>query len=228
MQMKNRNTKWAEYAAAVLAVLVMLALLIWILRDPDGVTDWLMGHMPAYPAMQILVVLVLYFLQGIVPFFMYNIVVLISGMLFSFPVAMAVNCAGTIACMIGPYFAGKYLRLPSLQAKVEQNRLLRRFTQSHTGSQFLLSYLLRAIGLSNTILGVFFGSLDMPFREFLLSGLLGVLPSMVCFSILGSTKSLRSPALWITVGIHLVIFLSAILYFKRKERRRPSAPTPQP
>lgn len=225
--MKTSKRKWLEYGAGILTVLVMAALLVLILRDPQGVTGWLLDHMPEPLILKILMVILLYFLQGIVPFFMYNIVVLISSMVFSFPVAMAVNCFGTMACMVGPYWVGKYLRLPALQRRVEENRLLRRFSQGHTGGQFLLSYLLRAIGLSNTVLGVFFGSMGMPFWDFLVSGLLGVLPAMVCFSILGNTKSLRSPALWITLGIHLLIFLSAVLYFKRKERGKPNEPAPQ-
>lgn len=228
MKTKQAKRKWLELSAAVAAALAMTAVLILILKNPDGITDWLMAHMPQAVALQVLVVLVLYFLQGLVPFFMYNIVVLISGLLFSFPMAMTVNCVGTIACMLGPYWVGKYLHVPWLERKVEENRLLNRFAKGHDGSQFLLSYLLRAIGMSNTILGLFFGSLDMRFRDFLISGLLGILPNMICFSILGSTKSLKSPALWVTVGIYVLIFLLALTYFKKKERSEqheaPAAP----
>lgn len=224
MKTKQAKHKWLELSAALAAALAMTAVLILILKNPDGITDWLLTHMPQAVALQVLIVLVLYFLQGLVPFFMYNIVVLISGLLFPFPMAMAINCVGTIACMIGPYWAGKYLRVPWLERKLAENRLLNRFAKGHNGSQFLLSYLLRAIGMSNTILGLFFGSLDMRFRDFLISGLLGILPNMICFSILGSTKSLKSPALWVTVGIYVLIFLLALAYFKKKGSAQHEAP----
>ena len=59
----------------------------------------------------------------------------------------------------------------------------------------------------------------MPLQDFLLSSLLGFLPGMLCSSILGSARSFRSPAFWITLGCNGLIFLGTLVYFKHKERR---------
>ncbi len=77
-------------------------------------------------------------------------------------------------------------------------------------------------GAADWLPGVFFSSPNIPLREFPLSAP----PGVAFFSILRSIGSLCFPALRITVGLHLVINLSAILYFKRKERRRLCAQTP--
>lgn len=217
--MSKTSRRCLELAAALLAGAVFLALLLLVLGNPQEFPDWLLLHMPEGLFPRILMVLALFALQGVVPFLMYHTVVLLSSMLFPFPVALAVNILGTLLCMVPPYLAGRYLKIPYLEQRVAENQLLRRFRRHHTGSRFLLSYLLRTLGLSNSMCSFFLGTLRMPLRDFLLSGLLGILPGMLCSSILGSVKSVRTPAFWITLGYHVLIFLAALIYFKQKERR---------
>lgn len=210
---------WLELAAALLAGSIFLVLLFLILRNPQEFPDWLLLHMPESLFPRILIVLTLFALQGVIPFLMYHTVVLLSSMLFPFRLALAVDTFGTMLCMIPPYLAGRYLRIPYLERRVEENQTLQRFRSHHTGSRFLLSYLLRTFGVSNSMCSFFLGSLKMPMWDYLLSGLLGILPGMLCSSILGSVKSFRSPAFWITLGCNVLIFLTALLYFRRKGRR---------
>ena len=217
--MSRTSRRCLELAAALLAGAVFLVLLLLVLRNPRQFPDWLLLHMPQELFLRIAIVLILFTLQGVVPFWMYHTVVLLSSMLFPFRLALAVNILGTMLCTIPPYCTGRYLHIPYLENRVQENRLLQRFRRSHTGSRFLLSYLLRTLGVSNSLCGIFLGSMRMPLQDFLLSSLLGILPGMLCSSILGSARSFRSPAFWITLGCNGLIFLGTLVYFKHKERR---------
>lgn len=212
----NRRSGKEILSMVVMAGLVALALFV-IFENREVTTEWLLSVLPEALGLRVAVVLLCFFLEGIIPFFSFNVIALASAMVFGTSVALAVNVAGALVSMVAPYFIGKYLGAPYVIRSFSQSPRLWQIYRNLDEISFVSSFVLRALGLSNIILGLLFGSLRMPFFSYLASGLLGMLPSLLCVTILGSQWDFSSPLLWGTLAINAAIVAGAYLYMRRRK-----------
>jgi uncharacterized membrane protein YdjX (TVP38/TMEM64 family) len=216
--MKNN---FKDYLPTAVAFVVTIVFFLFVCFNHKQTADALMAIMPQSPWVCAVIILFCYIIQGIIPFFAYNPIVLACGLLFRLPTALTLNTFGTIICLAVPYEVGKRTHSKWVQKLLAKNKVIQNFTSGTNESSFILSYILRVLGFSNTILGFLFGSGKMPIRVYLISGFLGVLPGMLCFTILGSSWNWKSPLLWIILAADLCIAATAFFLY-RKCRKIPT------
>ena len=74
--------------------------------------------------------------------------------------------------------------------------------------------------LSNDILGLFFGALGMNFWQYLASSFIGILPTMVLYTVLGNDLDPTSGPVLICLGVDLACIAAAWIVLSLRKNRK--------
>ena len=221
--MREKLQRIKPYLSSILTILFVFGCTIFVMCYHSQTTDFLLSFMPEGQWNRALLILLFYALQGVIPIILYNVVALASSMMLKLPLALTVNCVGTIIGMIIPYLLGKYLNRRQVDKILSKHKKLHQLCKEKSGKGFLFAYGLRVSGISNMLLGIFFGSTGMPLGQYLLSNFLGVLPIMLCLSIFGTQGNLRSLLFWIILAIDLLLTAAIFFIYRIFDRKKAQA-----
>ena len=138
------------------------------------------------------------------------------GLIFDLPAALAVNTLGSVVCISLPYLTGRGSDGVLVDALLARQPRMRAFYEANRRHLFLVSLVLRVANLSNDILGLVFGSLKMKYWEYLLSSLVGILPAMVLYTVLGNDLDPFSAPVLICFGVDVASIAAAFLLLRAR------------
>lgn len=199
---------------------MIAAAVIFVLKNGNITVDMLLSYTPENKWLAALIFLGLYALKSQTVIILYGVIAAAAGIVFDLPTALLVNLLGSVVCISVPYFLGRASDGVLLEGAFQKSRRLREAYQNNRDNTFLVSLLLRAMYLSNDLLGVFFGSLKVPYAEYLLSSLIGILPAMVLYTVLGSDLDPLSGPVLLAAGVNLLCFVSALLALRVRKKRK--------
>ena len=139
------------------------------------------------------------------------------GSIYPFWWAIVVNLAGIVVNMQIPYLLGRYAGGAFVERLVGKFPRLERLELFSKKSSFLFSFLVKFIGkIPHEITNALLGSLKVPYASYVIGGLLGLLPTMVATTLVGSSLADPwSPRFIISVvAVLLLLLLSYLLYRK--------------
>ena len=186
----------------------------------------LLQYQPKSKPMAALAMCALFLLKS-VDFLIYSgLLYSISGIIFPFPGAVAVNIVGMFIISVVPYFVGKSLGSPILKYIQGKYPKFREIEGVRSEGVFSLTLLLRCLALPYNIAGLYMGAREYSFRPYLLGSMLGLLPKMISYTLMGSSASdFRSPVFIGALAADLLLCVVAILIYRRirKQSRRRQA-----
>ena len=147
-----------------------------------------------------------------------------AGIMFPLWAALAINTAGLLIMAIPSYLFGHRFGTPVLDWM--KNRFPKLSILNTTGNGFFRTMLARMIGLQIIPVGLYFGAKRIDAGPYLAGSVVGLLPIMVCFTVMGTSASEPgSPAFLIALGVQIVcVAVSALLYaWARRHRRQPES-----
>ncbi|MCD7756485.1 MAG: VTT domain-containing protein [Firmicutes bacterium] len=222
----------AARIGCLLLICAVLALLFVISRDKLTVEQLLL-YTPSAPLAAAAVMLGLFGLKSFCMFLYCGLLYAACGVLFPLPGALAVNLAGTVIMITLPYLLGRRSGGAALERMVEKHPKLSLFMEFKDENPWFLSLFMRlASVLPSDLISIFLGAGGIPYGKYLLGSVLGMLPTIVAFTVMGmSVRDVTSPAFLIALGAEAaLVVLSAALYallHRRKQRRtaclRPAA-----
>ncbi len=206
----------------MLALLGGVILLCWINRDSTTVEN-IVNFAPENTAAAICIMLVLFALKGITVIVYGGILYAASGILFSLPVAICVNLAGTVLMTSVPFFIGKRAGSDLLDQLVRKNKRLELLRDAPKQNEFLFSFAVRMIGLlPGDLVGMYSGACGLTFGHYVCGTVAGMFPSIIAFSVMGvSAHDISSPVFLISVGSEILLMLlslSAYLLWRKKHK----------
>lgn len=218
-----RGKNALRYLPALLMLLCMLTAAVYILLcgapDTDAVLAFIRGH----AALTVLILLALFALKGVSAFLLYSVLTTVTGLLFDLVPALLINLLGTVICVTIPYLAGKAAKREEVLDRIKGNKKLQKYYTDGAMGLFPLCFVLRTVGVQSEVLGLLFGSLGMPYLPFLLASLLGMLSTLVSYTVLGMTVSRLSPVSLIFFGIDAAILVvTVVLYRKELKKKNPA------
>ncbi|MPM71810.1 hypothetical protein SDC9_118781 [bioreactor metagenome] len=163
----------------------------------------------------VIIILFLYGLKGIVAVIWYAALVALSGYVFEFPFALAINSVGTVLCLSVSYLVGYFTKSDSVRAIITRNKRINKYFNKYETNSFIISYLLHAMGLSTEALGIMFGFMKMPYVSYVASSFIAIAPGMVCITLFGERPDFTSPAFWIAVAVEATVIISAYISSKK-------------
>ena len=227
MQGQNGSREKAKRGAAVLeiigAVIGVCALLLvcWVFRDRIT-ADQIVAHTPANQAAAVLLMLFLFAIKSCCVLIYCGILYAASGRLFSLPLAIGVNLLGTVVMTSVPYVLGRKAGSRYVARLTDKHPSLRILNESGGISAFL-SLMVRLTGiLPSDLVSAFFGATKMPYGKYICTTVIGFVPMIIAFSVMGmSIHDVTSPAFIISVCVQLgTMMLSCVIYaFSRRKKR---------
>ena len=199
----------------LLPLLVMLliaggAVVFILTRGSIGVQE-LLAWSPENKWLAALAALAAYALKSQTVVVPYALIATAVGLIFDLPAALAVNTLGSVVCISLPYLTGRGSDGVLVDALLARQPRMRAFYEANRRHLFLVSLVLRVANLSNDILGLVFGSLKMKYWEYLLSSLVGIVPAMVLYTVLGNDLDPFSAPVLICFGVDVASIAAAFL-----------------
>ncbi len=167
-----------------------------------------------------LLILILFALKTFVMILPYNAIYLLSGVMFSLPVAFLVNVAGTVVQLTLSYYKGKHFQsmVPMFLHKFRRlNHVLER-----DGGNLMLLFGLRVVPFFplNTV-SELYGNGNCGFLQFIVVSIVGLIPKLVGYTLIGkSVFNPSSPLFWIPFAMLIIISGIAVYFFDRFIQRR--------
>ena len=211
---------WRNIVKIICGCLWFLAILFCLVYRDRITVDFILGWIPRNSWVAALVIIGLFAGKSFSIFIYTGILYAVSGAVFSLPIALTVNFIGTTVMLMLPYFMGKAAGsdgMEALAAKYPKIKLLQGFPSE---SRFFLCFIARIVGiLPVDVVSFYFGSVRTGVWTYLLGSLLGILPSLCTFTIMGmKVNDPGSPefliSLIVEVAINLISLIIYLLYRK--------------
>ncbi|MBR2023300.1 MAG: TVP38/TMEM64 family protein [Clostridia bacterium] len=219
----EKREKWqiALWGVGFTAFCVVGFVLFFRLKDKLTL-EGLVNVTPAGGVFAVVFVLLLYALKSFLFFIYGGLLYALCGVLFPFSLALLVNLLGSVLMITLPYVVGRRAggkALAWLSKKYPKTQSLLHFPHK---KQTLTCFILRLVGkLPGDLVSVYLGASGIAYGKYLLGSLLGFLPSLLAFTVMGdNVHSPTSPAFIISVAVEVLFIVIAVVWQVRKTKRK--------
>ena len=171
----------------------------------------------------VILVIALFLLKGCSAVILYNPLIITVSLIFPLWEALFLNAVGTALTLSVSYLIGRYTGTEKLEAYLSRYSRFRKYFTVTRKYGFVFCFAIHLIGLSMEVLGVIFGMLRIGFFRYLSSSWLGIIPGMICFTLMGNTWDLRSPVFWTVLAVDLILIAFGLIYTRKKAAEEPAA-----
>lgn len=220
-QSRKRRAFQNFRVAVPLAFWAALIAVCFVFRDKITV-DTIVCYAPEQALPAVLVLLMLYALKSVSIVIYSGILNIAGGIMFPLSLALPVNILGTAIIVAIPFVMGRKMGSGALERLIQRHPKLHILTEFPQKNAFLTSLFIRLLGvLPSDLVGIYLGASGIGFKEYLLGSVLGMLPSVCAFTVMGS--SIHAPGS-IQFIISLVCelccgVLSVLLFFLLKRKK---------
>ena len=220
-------TKKQKFIWGVILVAAWCLIGLIFYKTNGGLTvEQLVTYKPKNPVAAALAMLGLFALKS-VDFIMHSgVLYAASGVMFPLPVALALNIVGAVVMVTPCYFIGRALGTPILEELRKKYPRLNDFVSRPLGGELVLSLLMRSSGLSLHVGSLYLGAAQTDFGKYLLGSVLGLLPIMIPFTIMGTSANDPSSPVFLTafaVKIGFSVLSLLIAFFLRRRDKQTNA-----
>ena len=227
----KQQVVWTNKQKIIWGIILIIAwclIGLIIYKTNGGLTvEQLVTYKPKNPILAALAMLGLFALKS-VDFIMHSgVLYAASGVMFPLPAALALNIVGAAIMVTPVYFIGRALGAPILEELKKKYPKLNNFVSQPLGGELVLSLLLRSSGLSLHVGSLYLGAAQTDFGKYLLGSVLGLLPIIIPFTIMGtSANDPKSPvfvtAFAVKITFSLISLLIAFIIQKRAQQKNES------
>ncbi len=218
------------YQKALRAIRTVFLALIWgaiiiaCLTHLDAFSaEGIANFTPEDPWLAAVVMLALFALKSLSVVVYCGLLYGASGILFPLPVAIAVNMLGSLIMVSIPYLIGRRAGASAVEAiRIRYPRTERLYAQRQK-NDFFFSFAARMAGLPCDVVSLYIGAINVGYAKYLSGSLLGLLPPMVTFPVMGmSVQDVGSPEFMIALGVEAgYLLLSALILALRRRKASP-------
>ena len=194
-----------------------ISLLILFLKNRGGLSvEDILRYQPESKTKAILIMQGLFALKSVDFLLHSGVLYAADGVMFSLPAAIAINLLGAAVMVTPPFFIGRTIGQPML------DELSRQIAAIPEKSELAVNILLRTTGLPLLPAALYVGAAKGRYAPYLFGSLLGLLPTLIAYTVMGVGIGDRSsPVFWIAFGSlgcvnAASIVLSACLLKKHK------------
>ena len=213
---KKYKLLWGLFLLAAWSTVIIL-----FVRHNGGFSaQELARYKPERPFVSCLVMLGLFALKSVDFLIHSGVLYAADGIMFPLPAALLLNLVGIVITVTPTYFLGKLWGPPVIEALCRKYPKLHAFTDDKKGGSLLVSILMRTVGLPIQVGSVYMGAADYHFGRFLLGSVIGLLPVMIPYTVLGeSAGKSGSPAFIIAVGTEIFLHFASVFILALKAKQ---------
>lgn len=206
-----------------LAVCFWIVLLLVLLLHRDQLTvENIVSFSPQNTFFAAMILLGLYVVKGFTMLVNGYILYGAAGIMFTPPLAVGVTIVGSIIMLTIPYWLGRRGGTEKLEALTVKYKKLESLTNLQKHNEIIFPFLLRILGvLPCEVVSLYLGASRVDYGKYLLGSLLGLLPSIIAFAIMGEYVSdPGSPQFLLSAAIWLVGGCSGLILSYRGKRKK--------
>ena len=202
------------------------ALIALCIHNRERLTlDALVERTPSNSLLAALVMLALFAVKSLTVVIYGSLLYAASGMLFPLPTALLINLLGTVVMISLPYLIGTRAGSERVRRLLQAHPRVEMLREFQTQNSLFFAFITRLIGFfPSDLVGVAMGASGIRYRSYLLGSLMGLLPSMLTFSVMGvHARDVRSPEFLLSMGLQAALtLLSTVFYlvYRKKHRSR--------
>ena len=206
--------------AAPFLVCAVLAVAALCARQ-DVTAEKILSYTPREPLLAAAVLLLLYALKTLSVVFPILALQLAAGHLFAPWAALTVNVLGMLIELTLSYWAGRCAGQNAVKRLVARYPGLGRFAELQRENSAFVCFFLRVVNLfALDVVGMYLGAAGIRFSVYLPFSALGLLPGVVCATLLGaSIRDPSSPMFLISLGLTVGLSLLSLLFYALCRRK---------
>ncbi len=183
--MKNKIS-FEKIRKVLVIFLWVFAVTLFLINRHKITLDNIVNYTPENIPLAIAVILFLFFFKSIVFFIYGGLIYAASGVIFPFPLALAVNITGTLIMCTTPYLMGKSSGSRALSSLIEKHPRLKIIRDVQKKNEFFVSFFSRIVGLLPAdVVSIYMGASLTDYKTYISGTILGFLPSVISFTIMG-------------------------------------------
>lgn len=164
-----------------------------------------------------LVFMAVYTVKSLSVFFPLIVLYVGAGMVFSVPVAVAVNLCGLFICVSVPYWMGRLAGKEWVDSLLIKYKKARELEKILSENEWFLSYILRVVNiLPGDIVSMFLGAARACYQKYVAGSIAGLFPTMLAVTLMGNAiTEPGSPQFLISLGITVSLSAVSLLLYRR-------------
>lgn len=193
------------------------AILLFLTRWKDLTVDDFLSYTPSQPLLAMLFLWLAFAVKSLSIMFPVMLLFAVSGRLFPLPVALLVNTVGIAITLTLPYLIGRYSGKDLTEKLMVKYPKLKQFRAMRSKSGLFFAFIIRAIGvLPCDVVSLYLGNTRLNYYEYIIGGVLGFMPDLICASIVGMKISdVSSPWFWGTIAVNITVCVVSMLAYRR-------------
>ena len=225
MKYPTKSTSLFQTAGKICFAIVWAAIILVAVLNRDKLTvAGILQFTPKNLWLAALVILGLFALKSISMVLYSGILFMADGILFPLPIAILVNVLGAAIMLSIPYLIGNRMGASAVAYIKGKYPKAEKLSAYRTENDFLFAFILRIIGVVPCdIASLYMGAVQVAYPKYLLGGLLGILPTMILYPIMGmGIKDIHAPQFWIALSIKVLLMCGAAagrLLYRRKRKQ---------
>lgn len=193
------------------------AILLFLTRWKNLTVDDFLSYTPSEPLLAMLFLWLAFAVKSLSIMFPVMLLFAVSGRLFPLPVALLVNTVGIAITLTLPYLIGRFSGKDLTEKLMVKYPKLKQFRAMRSKSGLFFAFIIRAIGvLPCDVVSLYLGNTRLNYYEYIIGGVLGFMPDLICASIVGMKISdVSSPWFWGTIAVNITVCVVSMLGYRR-------------
>lgn len=208
----------------VCLVLIWAGIILICFLNRDKITaEYIALYAPENMLLAAVAMIALFALKSLSVVIYSGLLYVASGILFPLPIAVMVNVCGSAVMVSLPYFIGRKTGQDTVENILRKYPKAQNLHQLRSGNDFMFTFLVRVIGrLPSDVVSLYMGAVGVGYRQYLLGSLLGMLPHLITFPVMGTCiTDPGSPAFLISLCAELVLIACSLgMYGIHRKRRK--------
>lgn len=184
----------------------------------------IVNYTPKQPFLAALALLAMFALKSVSGVLYGGILYVASGLMLPLPAALLVNVLGTAIALTPAFYIGRRMGAGALTGLIKKHPRLESLQNWSRRNERFLMMIVRVIGhLPSDAVSIYFGASSVPYGRYLFWSLLGMLPSVIIFSVIGGNlNDPGSPEFLIAAACKLALAVLSLIITIRKGKRHAS------
>lgn len=183
---KDNSQKWVKRGKKLLVIIWVAVILVFLIKRKEITIDGILDYTPQSLVLAAFMMLGLFALKSLSIVIYSGILYVIDGILFPLPVAILINICGSAVMVSLPYVIGRKMGAKATGYVVEKYPKAKSLNKLRSENDFIFTFFVRIIGrLPSDIVSMYMGAIGVEYQKYLSGSILGMLPHMVTFPIMG-------------------------------------------
>ena len=216
--MKNKSS-WLKFVSIGFTV-IMIVGAFFLFRDCD--IKEILEFTPDNLVAAAFVIIAIYAAKSMSMVFPVSVLLMASGIMYSFSMAMLINIVGVVVCFTIPYFSGKLIGRDTLRKFIEKYPKVKKVFEKSRSNNVMTAYIVRTVGVPTDVGSMIMGASGISYKAFIIGSVMGMIPRIIFYTVIGNSAdgSFSAGKIILLAVTAVSMFLISFLvnrYTKRKE-----------